>query len=117
MVYLQTHKRYIKLLRNDFGGHFGYKADRHAVENLNRDTSGALELSRKPLAQTAGPKLGFAGELVATAMTRHKGDKTSKQHFHHMITAAVEGYEHCTNCVHLVVRFYLIKRFSGPSWG
>ena len=110
--YLRKHKEYFKRLRNDFGGHFGFPAAKYAVETLDQDTPEALEICWKPLERRAGPKLRFAGEVAATAMARHKGTLSSKQHFEQMITTALDGYKHCTNCVHLVVRFYLIGRFT-----
>lgn len=111
MKYFKKHHLYLKKIRDDFGGHFGFSAAQWAVEHLVQDAIGSIEIYRKPLENKAGPKMRFASEFVSTAMCRHKGKKSFLEHFRHMYRTTVDGYKHATNCVHIIVVAYLYDRF------
>lgn len=72
MKYFKENHSYLKKIRDDFGGHFGFKAAKWAVQNLSKDAHGSIEIYGKPTENKAGPKMHFASEFVSTAMCRHK---------------------------------------------
>ncbi len=113
MKYFTENHRYLEKIRNDFGGHFGFKAAKWAVENLSKDAPGSIEIYRSRLEDKAGPRMHFASEFVSTAMCRHKGSLEFVDHFRQMYRTTVEGYAHATNCVHIIVSTYLYERFRG----
>jgi hypothetical protein len=113
MKYCKENHLYLKKIRDDFGGHFGFKAARWAVQNLSKDAPGSIEIYKKPTENKAGPKMHFASEFVSTAMCRHKGNLELVDHLRYMYRTTLEGYGHATNCVHIIVVAYFYERFSG----
>jgi hypothetical protein len=113
MEYFNRNHQYLRKVRNDFGGHFGFKAAKWAIENLSKDAPGSIEIYQRRLENMAGPRMHFASEFVSTAMCRHRGHLQSVDHFRHLYRTTVEGYTHATNCVHIIVAKYLYDRFRG----
>jgi hypothetical protein len=61
---------FLKNWRNDVGGHFDDSAAAFAIDSLEPDTVGALELYRRD--DTADVRVKFAYELVAAAMVKNR---------------------------------------------
>lgn len=109
--FFEKHEPFLRLVRNDIGGHFGSEAARYAITHLNpNNVVGKIELSSDGRKQ--GVKLHFAGELAATAMFRHLPGKTSKARFLFLLRRVVVGYRHAIWTVNLLVVFHLWKRFG-----
>ena|SRR5215813_6448566 len=67
--YSRYHEKFWKDIRNDVGGHFGSKAAEFAVDSFLPNASGAIELHLNRSGK-GGAVLGFASEIVATALLR-----------------------------------------------
>jgi hypothetical protein len=103
--YTNDSRQYRDTLRNDFGGHFGHAAARYAVRSINDSAVASIEVYRTPGENRAGARLRFAGELAATAMGRHKGARSSQDHFEGMVATALDGYRVCAGSVQLLARY------------
>jgi hypothetical protein len=99
---------FLKLIRNDTGGHFGPAAAAYAVEHLNSGAVGKIELED----ESRLIHLHFAGEIAATAILRHLKDEDTEGGFSRLLKMVLSGYRHATTCVHCLVVTHLWKRFG-----
>ncbi len=101
-------EQFLKLIRNDTGGHFGPEAAGYAVTHLNNGAVGKIQIED----ESRTIHLHFAGEIVATAILRHLKDQNTEAGFKLLLKTILEGYRHATNCVHCLAVSYLWPRFG-----
>lgn len=109
--FFQQQTNPLKHARNDLGGHILEAAVRYALDEA-RSVTGWIEIVEKKRRST-GPKLHFAGDIVAQALARHRGSQNEKDYVESLIKLARQGLKHATMPVHLVTRYYLWNRFTG----
>ncbi len=103
----------IKDVRNDIGGHFGAKVAIYAVPNLSPGTMCKIEIKYDEHNIPRPPQLRFAGEIAASAFSRHlPGASVEQQVGGFMRDVLVQGYRHATECVHVLCVLYLEPRFG-----
>lgn len=107
VLFFRRHERFLKNVRNDIGGHFGLAAARFAVNSLDPEAVGKIELRKDKTVH-----LHFVGELVATASLRHLRRATNEQRFSRLLRVVVAGFRHATRCCHCVALGYLWDRFG-----
>jgi len=106
VTFFGDHEEFLLKIRNDIGGHFGEKAARFAVSNLDPEAVGKMEVKGRAI------HLHFAGELAATAATRHLPSKNSQQKFSALLSTCVAGYKQAAMCVHCIAVIHLWPRFG-----
>jgi len=104
--FFSRHERFLKLVRNDIGGHFGQQAAVFAVAHFDPEAVGKIQRAERTV------HLHFAGELAATASLRHLRGSTNEQKFSRLLREVVAGFRHATRCTHCVVLGYLWERFG-----
>lgn len=109
--FFSKNEKVIRKLRNDVGGHFGEKPARYAIENLDGEAVGKIELIRGDENNTEDPRLHFVKEIVAKAIFRNLPGYAD-EHFEDLVKRCDEGYQHASNCVQLLVALYLWPRFG-----
>jgi len=97
----------IKNVRNDIGGHFGFKAATWAVCNLGANSVGGIEVILNGRREPTTPHLNFAGEIAAVALGRHLN---TLEEF--LSECVVKGYFHAVSCVDTLVVQHLWPRFG-----
>jgi hypothetical protein len=70
VVFFATNHEFLKNWRNDVGGHFLDKAAEFAIDNVEEETVGAIELYRR--GNGADSRMKFAYDLVAVAMIKQR---------------------------------------------
>jgi hypothetical protein len=101
-------EQFLKLIRNDSGGHFGPDAAGYAVTHLNNGAVGKIQMED----ESRAIHLHFAGEIAATAILRHLKDQDTEAGFKPLLKTVLDGYRHATTCVHCLVVSYLWPRFG-----
>jgi len=104
--FFAKNEKFFLRIRNDIGGHFGEEAARFAVSNLDPEAVGKMEVRGRTI------HLHFAGELAATAATRHLLGSNSEQKFKVLLTRCVAGYKQATTCVHCLAVIHLWPKFG-----
>lgn len=112
ITFFEQNKGILKTVRDDVGGHFQETAAERALANLSSEIVGMMEIV-KGEKRGAGPKMHFAGDIVLTAITAHKGSKTEEQFFEEIVTLLRDAIKHATKPVHLISAYYLWNRFAG----
>jgi hypothetical protein len=110
ITYFQKHDNYIAQLRHHVGGHFRRKAAELAIKRLTRDSVGAIEVAFN--AKSAGAKLLFATELVATGTLRHVPGNTIPARARRLVRHAVVAYRKAAWAVDCITVTYLWDRFG-----
>lgn len=112
VTFFRRYESFFELVRNDIGGHFGLKAARYALTDLP-NTVGVIQIVRGGN-NGAGVKLKFAGEIVVSAMFRHKGRHTDNWYLHRLLRLTRAGYRHGIKAINAIAAFYLWDElFSG----
>ena len=112
-AFFHSQERLIQNVRNDIGGHFGSKAAIYAVPNLSPGAVATIDIFYDAEQLPCPPQLRFAGEIAAAAFTKHlPGNTVEEQVGGFMQNVLVPGYRHATECVHVLVVFYLWPRFG-----
>ena len=101
----------LKLARDDLGGHILEQAVQYALEEAGSIT-GLIEVVERR-GRTTGPKLHFAGDILAQALARHRGSQDEETYVNSLIRLVRQGLDHGTMPVHLITRYYLWDRFTG----
>jgi hypothetical protein len=74
---------------------------------------GKIEITFHPFGLGGGPKLYYAGELAATAFTRHlPGVKSRSEEIEDAIKMFRDGYAHATGSMHALIILFLWERFG-----
>jgi hypothetical protein len=111
--FFQQNEGLIKEIRNDIGGHFGLPAAQFAVENLNVDAVGKIEVILDEDRRPRDPRLHFAGEIAASAMCKRLPGHDLHEEMGDLIKNRVaEGYRQATMCVQALVALHLWPRFG-----
>jgi len=106
-------KEFIARLRGDFGGHFDHGSALHALQDLDPETRGVLEIVKTDADGLAGVRLKYAVELVATAMARRRpADQPPDEYFSDMFTAIRSGFRHAVDAMHTLSAGYVLPRFG-----
>jgi len=104
--FFKDNEGFLQRVRNDIGGHFGEEAARFTVSNLDSETVGKIEIRGRLV------HLHFAGELAATAMSRHLEGRSGQEKFGALLQKCVAGYKQATTCVHAVAVIHLWPKFG-----
>lgn len=114
--FFAANKSYLSRIRADFGGHFDHGSARHAVAEMHPDTRGVLEIVKRYSECTAGVRLKYAMELVATAMTRRRSaGQKSEAHFDEMFSIVRSGFEHAVEAMYTLAAFWILPKFGRPT--
>ena len=113
LTFFHNHHDALKNLRNAVGGHFGDAAAHQATANVDPDAVGKLEVTFDKSRQGGGSKLHYAGEIAATAFTKHlPGIKPRQEEIGDAIRMIRDGYAHLTKAMHALVVLFLWDRFG-----
>jgi hypothetical protein len=95
------------------GGHFHDSAAAFAINNIEQDTVGAIELYRRDKT-TADVRLKFAYGLVAVAMSkqRDKQNQSVEDYFVAAFRFLVDAVNHATGAVRVITMTELLHRFK-----
>jgi hypothetical protein len=105
--------RQLRKVRNDIGGHFGKEAAQHAVENLDPKGSSKIEFILDKVGQPKDPRLHYAGDIAAAALSRSLPGKDLAAEVEHFIqTVLVSAYTHATQVVQVFIAIDLAHRFG-----
>jgi len=104
--FFKDNEDFLQKIRNDIGGHFGEEAARFTISNLDTDAVGKIEIKGRHI------HLHFAGELAATATSRHLPGRNSQEKFSALLQKCVAGYKQATTCVHSLAVVYLWSKFG-----
>jgi hypothetical protein len=92
---------FLKKWRNDVGGHFHDEAAEFAIDNINTDAVGTMEIFRR--GNGADVRMPFAFELVALALTKNRTSKQPENEFvEEAFTFLLDAIKHCINAVSAV---------------
>jgi hypothetical protein len=112
LTFFHNHHDVLKNLRNAVGGHFGDAAAHQATANVDPDAVGKLEVTFDKSRQGGGSKLHYAGEIAATAFTKHlPAIKPRQEEIGDTIRMIRDGYAHLTKAMHALVVLFLWDRF------
>ena len=113
LTFFHNHHNLLKDLRNAVGGHFGDAAAHEATANADPNAIGKLEVIFDKSRRGGGPKLHYAGEIAATAFTKHlPGIKPRQEEIEDGIGMIRHGYAHLTKAMHALVVLFLWDRFG-----
>src|SRR5205814_1119602 len=84
LSFFDTHKDILKNARDDIGGHYLERASDYALKNIKPEAVAQIELVKGGKDGVA-IKLRFAGELAATALTAHRGEKTTEDFIYNLV--------------------------------
>lgn len=101
---------FLKLVRNDIGGHFGLQSADYAVTNADQLTRLEMKINKK-----GNIHLNFAGEIAAAATMRHLEGRTPEEKIARLLETAVTAFGHATRSVHAISIPYLWERFDSTS--
>ena len=110
MRFFKRFEPVLKLVRNDIGGHFGYKAARYAIENISSSVVAQIELCNEGPSRV-GVKLHFAGDIAVTAMLRHRGDESDNDFAMRIMKIVALGYKQSIMAIDAINAYYLWDRF------
>ena len=111
IAFFRRWHRYLRDIRNDFGGHFGHAAARFAIDNLH-DGGAVFEYAANPLKNTGTVRFKFAWQIVAASMRRHSRADGLADHFRLMFRLVLAAYGHAARCSQILARYDLWLRFS-----
>jgi hypothetical protein len=108
--YFRKYEKNIARIRHHAGGHFRKPAGAQAIDHLQSDALGCLEVA--DYAKGGGAKLFFAHELAATAVVENVRGKTVAAKASKLLRYAVVGYRHSAWAVDCITSTYLWPRFG-----
>ena len=103
--------RYLRNIRNDFGGHFGYPPARFAIDHLG-DGPVVFEYSIDHANRKANVRLKFASEIAAIGMRRHSRAEDPSDHFRLLFRLALTAFGRAAGCARLLAVYDLHDRFD-----
>jgi hypothetical protein len=113
LTFFHNHHNELKKLRNAVGGHFSDEAAHQATANVDPNAIGKLEVIFDKSRRGGGPKLHYAGEIAATAFTKHlPGIKPRQEEIGDAIRMIRDGYDHLTKAMHALVILFLWDHFG-----
>jgi hypothetical protein len=113
VAFFREHEDTFKDVRNDIGGHFGYPAALHAVKNLHEVGDGLMEFMHDVTEEKGGICFGFAEQVVAAAMARHKrSGETSPQYIDRIFSLLSTGFEHAVRATEAVGVVHILETIS-----
>lgn len=113
LAFFDDHHSLLKNLRNAVGGHFNDAAAAQATASVDPDVVGRLEVIFDIARRGGGPKLHYAGEIVATAFVKSlPGVKPRQEEIEDAIRMIRDGYAHATKSMHALIILFLWDRFG-----
>lgn len=103
--------RYLRDIRNDFGGHFGYPPAWFAINHLN-DGVVSFEYATDPSRNKGNVRFKFASEIVAIGMRRHAIADDPGDHFRLMFRLALSAFGRAARCAQILAVYDLWPRFE-----
>jgi hypothetical protein len=107
-------RRELENIRNDFGGHFGYKPAWFAMNHLH-DGPGVFEYSENRAKGTGNVRFKFASEMVTIGRRRHARAADPKTHFRLMFRLALAAFAHAARCSQTLAVYDLSPRFRATT--
>ncbi|HEY0319751.1 MAG TPA: hypothetical protein VGC66_02150 [Pyrinomonadaceae bacterium] len=111
IAFFEQNKDVFKNARDDIGGHFLERAADYALRHIKPKAVAQIEITREANDGT-GIKLKFAGELAATALTAHKGTRTTEEFIEYLIKLIRDGFENAVVSVHIICDHYLLPKIG-----
>lgn len=108
--FFSSNEQLLRTVRNNTGGHFGYRSAQYAVRNLDTAATGKLEFEID--GHNVNAKLHFSGELAATAFCHGLPGKTNEEKIANAIQRVGEAYRHATGVVQVMIAADLMHRFG-----
>ena len=110
--FFDTNHRFLKDWRNDVGGHFHDSAAAFAIDNIEQDTVGTIELNRRDTG--ADVRLKFVYGLVAVAMIKLRDERTQtvEDFLLDAFRFLVDAVSHATSAVKIVTLTELLGKFK-----
>jgi hypothetical protein len=111
-AFFVANHQFLKEWRNDVGGHFLNSAAEFAIDNIEQDTVGCIELYRRD--KTADVRLKFAYGLVAVAMMKQRDaqKQSVEEYFRDAFRFFVDAVGHATGAVKVITMTELLHRFK-----
>jgi hypothetical protein len=111
-AFFTANHKFLKEWRNDVGGHFHDEAAAFAIDNVEPDAVGAIELYRT--GRGANVRMKFSYSLVAVAMVKLRDPATQDvEHFlKEAFTFLVDAVRHASNAVQIVALTEVLDRFK-----
>ncbi|HLG57923.1 MAG TPA: hypothetical protein VI485_21435 [Vicinamibacterales bacterium] len=111
-AFFAANHKFLKDWRNDVGGHFHDSAAEFAIDNIEQDTVGSIELYRRH--KVADVRLKFAYALVAVAMVklRDQQGQSVEDFLMDAFRFLVDAVNHATSAVKIVTLTELLHRFK-----
>lgn len=108
-----TNKKFLKEIRNDYGGHFQLQAARTILSEMNSDTAGSLEFVFDHIENTAEPRLHYAYDIVSGALGLHTGPgEAYADYLRRLFVTIKSGWGHCADVVHTLTAYIIEPAFS-----
>jgi hypothetical protein len=110
--FFAANHEFLKDWRNDVGGHFHDKAAQFAIDNIEDDTVGAIEIYRRGTG--ADVRMKFAYDLVAVAMVKNRDHaaQTVEEFLKEAFTFLLEATKHSVNAAQIITTTELWDRFK-----
>lgn len=105
--FFRDQEPFLKLVRNDIGGHFGLQSAEYAIAKADPLTPLKMEVNEK-----GNMFLHFAGEIAAAATMRHLEGPTVEEGFAKLMKIVTTAFGHATSSVHCIGVAYLWPRFG-----
>jgi hypothetical protein len=108
--FFKSEETFLKRVRNDVGGHFGTSAAKYAVQNLNENDYGKMEIIE---ANTGGlqERLHFTATIAAKALFRHVEGNTDEEKVKSLFDRVREATKHAWQCAHWITFWLWESRF------
>lgn len=107
--YFHDHEKFWKDVRNDVGGHFGSEAAAFAVRSFLPEAVGGIEFQMS-YSGAGGVVLGFASEVVATALMRHLPGASPEDKVKALFDEVLRAFPRAVRAVECIVINYLWAR-------
>jgi hypothetical protein len=114
--FLASHRTEWSELRDLIGGHFLPRAAQYAIDNMRPTSVGKIELVVNREENTAGIRLLFAEEIVATALKYALGpgqhsDEELAKYVNGLFTTVLEAVNEAVKVGHTIAAVFILQRF------
>jgi len=111
VAFFAENHEFLKDWRNDVGGHFHDKAAEFAIDNIEADTVGAIEIYRRGAG--ADVRMKFAYDLVAVAMIKNRdhATQTAEEFLKDAFTFLVDAMKASIDAAQIITTTELFDKF------
>jgi hypothetical protein len=109
--FFEANHKFLKDWRNDVGGHFLDAAAAFAIDNVEAETVGVIEIYRR--GSGADVRMKFAYDLVAVAMTKNQKNNQSVEEFlEKAFTFLLEAMKASVDALQILATNEIFRRFG-----